>query len=454
MDLRLWYITQPQLTKFMQETIQYIIQFLLGPQVSASVAETIAYCQPEAAEPKHKIIIRPSGFFNPEVYGTPETIPQMPLRIWEETPLIYGDERSEIIDGKLVLSADIVASSYFLLSRYEEMVRPDVRDAHQRFPGKESLPYRAGFIDRPLVDEYGRILRQLLRNQGIEVPEPPAVIKKIYLTHDVDQMAHFRNVRGMLGGVLRGLKRRKEGSRALKSYFGNLWDDPWYTFPFLFKLDNDLRKKLGEERCENITFIRSSGAKLKEDKPFPDLMHPDYKMLIRYCKKKDISIGLHTSYEAGIDPSLANAEKAKLEKFAGVEIKYNRHHFLNARKPQDMQYISRAGFQHDFSLGYADMAGFRLGTCRPVQSINPLTGLVDHNLTLHSLNIMDRTLDDKRYMYMNAHDAFQYCVQLIEMIANYNGELTLLWHNNSVEKLSISYHRQLYQQLIDYLSEK
>jgi hypothetical protein len=55
---------------------------------------------------------------------------------------------------------------------------------------------------------------------------------------------------------------------------------------------------------------------------------------------------------------------------------------------------------------------------------------------------------------MNAHDAFQYCVQLIEMIASYNGELSMLWHNNSVEKSSVSYHRQLYQQLIEYLSEK
>jgi len=35
--------------------------------------------------------------------------------------------------------------------------------------------------------------------------------------------------------------------------------------------------------------------------------------LIRYCKKKDITIGLHTSYEAGIDPSLANAEKVKVK---------------------------------------------------------------------------------------------------------------------------------------------
>ena len=72
----------------MQETIQYIIQFLLGSQVPASIAETIAYCQPEDAKPDHKIIIQPSGFFNPEVYGTPDTIPQMPLKIWEETPII------------------------------------------------------------------------------------------------------------------------------------------------------------------------------------------------------------------------------------------------------------------------------------------------------------------------------------------------------------------------------
>lgn len=438
----------------MQETIHYIIQFLLGPQVSASIAETIAYCQPEDAGTAHRIIIQPSGFFNSETYGKPASLPQLPLKIWEETPLIYGDINSELINGKLVLRADIVASAYFLLSRYEEMVRPDVRDVHQRFPGKESLPYRAGFIDRPLVDEYGRILRGLLRSQGVEVPEPPAVIRKIYLTHDVDQMAHFRSVRGMLGGVLRGLKRRKEGSRALKSYFGNLWDDPWYTFPFLFKVDNDFRKKVGEERCENITFIRSSGAKLKEDKPFPDLMHPDYKTLIRYCKKKNITIGLHTSYEAGVDTTLIAAERAKLQKFTGVAINYNRHHYLNTRHPSDMQYMSEAGIEHDFSVGYADIAGFRLGTCRPVNWINPVSGIVNYNLMLHSLNIMDRTLDDKRYMYMNAHDAYQYCVQLIDVIASYNGELSLLWHNNSVEKSSISYHRQLYQQLLEYLSDK
>ena len=31
----------------------------------------------------------------------------------------------------------------------------------------------------------------------------------------------------------------------------------------------------------------------------------------------------------------------------------------------------RAGITDDFTMGYADIAGFRLGTCRSVRWINP-----------------------------------------------------------------------------------
>ena len=90
------------------------------------------------------------------------------------------------MDNTLVLHADLIASTYFLISRYEEMVQPNKRDVHGRFPGKESLPYRAGFIDSPLVDEYGKLLRSQLRGTGCKVPESQQQIRKIYLTHDVD----------------------------------------------------------------------------------------------------------------------------------------------------------------------------------------------------------------------------------------------------------------------------
>lgn len=56
---------------------------------------------------------------------------------------------------------DFVASAYFLMSRYEELLNPE-RDEHGRFPGKVSVPYRNHFIDRPIVDEYSRWLRSHL----------------------------------------------------------------------------------------------------------------------------------------------------------------------------------------------------------------------------------------------------------------------------------------------------
>ena len=229
--------------------------------------------------------------------------------------------------------------------------------------------------------------------------------------------------------------------------------DPWYTFPFLYRLDGRLTKKLGDEKCEAIIFVRSSGKKHKEDKPYPNLLHPDYRNLIRYTKHKGITIGLHTSYEAGIKPKMISHEKSKLEKLTKVKSNYNRFHYLNTRQPEDMMHLLDAGITDDFSLGYADMAGFRLGTCRAVKFINPSSKEIS-DLLLHSLTIMDRTLDDKRYMYMNAHEAHQYCTQLIDCIESFNGELSLLWHNNTVEKNAQSYHRQLYMDLIKQLSEK
>ena len=210
---------------------------------------------------------------------------------------------------------------------------------------------------------------------------------------------------------------------------------------------------MGEERCEAIAFFRSSGGRRKEDKPISNLLHPDFKTLLRYCKKKDVTIGLHASYEAGMHPYLVSEEKQKLNRIAKIETTYNRNHYLDSREPIDMLALIDAGITDDFTLGYADMAGFRLGTCRPVKWINLLTKEVT-NLTLHSLTIMDGSLSDKRYMYMNSHDAYQYCEQLINCVESYNGELVLLWHNTSVEKTPDSYHRKLYRDLIKLLQTK
>lgn len=437
---------------YKNEIIEYLIQLLCGEENGDSW-KLVGYTSDTTAYSNYKVVIQPSGFFDKETYGTDATLPTLPLQQWEDTPILFGKNTTEMSGETLVIHADLIAGAYFLLSRYEEMIRSKVRDAHGRFPGKESLPYRAGFIDRPIIEEWGVLVRAALRKQGAAIHEPPKSIRKVYLTHDVDQLAHYRRTRGMLGGLLRGIKRKTERKLALKSYFGGVIFDPWYTFPYLYKLNTELQQKLGRERCEVITFIRSGGGRKKEDKPASNLAHPDYKLLLKYTRRKKVSIGLHTSYEAGLHPRLIASEKKVLEDFTETRITYNRNHFLNNREPADMLELINAGITDDFSLGYADIAGFRLGTCRPVRWINPFTRELTP-LVLHSLTIMDVTLSEKRYMFMNAHDARQYCISLIETTERFNGEICLLWHNNTVEKNASLYHRQLYKELLEYLHDK
>jgi hypothetical protein len=218
-------------------------------------------------------------------------------------------------------------------------------------------------------------------------------------------------------------------------------------------LDNNVKKSIGANRCENILFIRAGGGLTKEDQPVMLFHTPDFQKLIKLCKEKDISFGLHTSYEAGCHPSRINDERKHLDKITKKKTRYNRHHFLTSREPEHMQQLIDARITDDFSLGYADVAGFRLGTCKAVKWINPINQQLT-NLTLHPLTIMDSSLSDKRYMFLNAHEAYEYCMKLANVVESWNGELVMLWHNTSVEKDPKSYHRDLYEKLMEFLKTK
>jgi hypothetical protein len=111
----------------MNEIVQYILGFLLGDAVSPTLLSQIAYSKDRAEFHQYKLVILQSSFFDQGMYATEMSLPQLPLQIWEETPILFGKPIVEVVDGTLVLHADLVASTYFLISRYEEMVRKEVR---------------------------------------------------------------------------------------------------------------------------------------------------------------------------------------------------------------------------------------------------------------------------------------------------------------------------------------
>lgn len=432
----------------MNHTLHYLIRFLLGEDVSEDIAAAIGYTADRNQYARYRVVIVPSGFFDSQMYGKPASLPVLPLQEIAGIPLLFGSPKEEWAGETWVVHADIIASAYFLITRYEEMLKRNIRDAHGRFPGKESLPYRAGFLHRPVVDEYRRLLRRWLRQARARIPDIQKEIRKVYLTHDVDQPFLYRSWKGTVRSLLHG--------RGIGASFKNKWGpadrDPYYTFPWIFRQNSILQDTLGKKNCESVLFFKAGGH-MRQDKPRYLLGGADMQKLIKDALTHGVRIGLHTSYQAGKQPSHISKEKKELEAHTGKTIGWNRHHFLACREPEDLDLLEAAGFTDDFTMGYADVAGFRLGTCRPVRWINPVTRRLSA-LTLHPLMIMDCTLDEEKYMGLDEREAYAYCTALIEQIRQVGGELVLLWHNTSFREPAVNYHRTLYSHLLNELSKK
>ena len=174
-----------------------------------------------------------------------------------------------------------------------------------------------------------------------------------------------------------------------------------------------------------------------------------------FCKTEKARIGLHTSYDAGKNPALISTEKELLERQTGKSVIYNRHHYLASREPEDMAWLEKAGITDDFTMGYPDVAGFRLGTSRPVHWIDPENRRISP-LVLHPLTIMECSLNEPVYMNLDYEDALDYSIRLTKQVARSNGELVLLWHNDSIStqvkpNISVDWQRKLFAAIIEEL---
>jgi uncharacterized protein DUF7033 len=417
------------------------------------VSAWISYGCDCAATSDAKLRIVPSGLFGP-TYGTPASLPKLPLPEVEGVPVLFGTPRIERRGDTLIVHADIIASAYFLLTRYEEWVCRDVRDEHGRFPGRKSLPYRAGFIDRPVVDEYAALLRKWAREVGIDMPESKRKFS-VSLTHDVDVINVPRGPTETVRSLGSGVLARRPWRAALKSAGASLGlcQDPLDNLEDVIDLDAKLMRGESLKACRSIYFFMAGGNSRFDG--MYNIRSPRAQRWIESVKAAGGQIGLHASYDAGMHPELVAKERQALEECTGVPITMNRHHYLRWREPEHGHQVRAAGITWDSTLGYADVAGFRLGTCRPVALFCPLRqqplGIQEHPLTL-----MDCTLSNAHYMNLDEEAAFEYARRLVDATHHFQGEFVALWHNSRVAITCpiYRYHCRLYSRLLDYLAPR
>lgn len=412
------------------KTINYILAFLLRDK---AYVKYVGYTNDTAAWSRYKVVIVPSSFFQDHAEAR-SRMPQLPLKELEDMPVLFGDPVVKQVNGTLVIYADLVASALFLLSRYEETLVSN-RDAHGRFQAVSSLAFKAGFLNRPLVDEYGAYLRKCLAQCGVELL-PVTSSMTVTLTHDVDVPFEHRTTRSFLGGIVRG-----QVKNAFRNAFSSLQNNTAYTFPWLLEQDANV------PHAKQIYFMRMPLQPCVFDKPYLNYRHKDMQKLLGLLRKHPITWGWHVSYQAESVPHLYLAEKFALEQALGCKISCSRNHYLRTCIPDNFISLQEVGILHDYTVGYADCVGFRLGTCRPVRFISPTTLQVEH-IMVHPLAIMDVTLSN--YMQLSYQQALETSLQIIEQVRKYQGELVLLWHNTSLTRNA--YHRQLYKNIIAQLN--
>ena len=316
-----------------------------------------------------------------------------------------------------VVRNDLIYNTFFFISRAEEVINKQ-RDEHGRFAAAYSVLGEHNRLMVPTLDEYARLVMK-----AVGQPLPPSGFSHIYLTHDIDTIAHYRHLRGALGGLWRG-----EWRQVLRSW-RDIEYDPAYTFPWL--VEQDSRVPLAEK----IYFVKHSFGKGYD---YPQYNHhsPDAHRLRKFLEWNKVTIGWHSSYY-GVG-SIEQRSKRR------DELSVHRSHYLNC-SIENMRKLVALGITDDYTMGFADQAGFRLQTSRAVLWIDPermqLTELV-----LHPLIIMDVTLSSKNYMALDQVEATYVCQQLIDKVRMHNGDLCLLWHNTSINQTD--YHKSLYPELL------
>ena len=332
---------------------------------------------------------------------------------------------------------DILASSFFMLSRWEEYVNPE-RDTHNRFPAKASIAYKHGFLDRPIVNEYVELLWILLEKIGCTQKRKSRTYK-IVPTHDVDRpflfTSLFQNIR-LFGGYI------KRGD------FQGLFDfckyaikgiDPWDT--------HDLFMDLSEKSNVKSYFFFLPKGNNKHDGRY-EVSDPKIKKLYRRIKNRGHHIGFHPSYDAYNDIELFQNEKKNLEEAVGEKMKFGRQHFLRFSTPYTWQIWNKSGMDWDSTMSYADYSGFRCGVCYPFPVFD-----IKHRKQLklreRPLIVMEGSLIG--YEELSLEEAKKKIDNLKSEVKQYNGEFVFLYHNSSFFEGS---YRQLGHQLVHHLYKK
>lgn len=348
-----------------------------------------------------------------------------------------------VYDKNSALPFDVFSAIFYLVSRYEEY-QPYVPDTHGRFTANLSLSHELNFLDKPMVNIWSLLVRDIVLKKYVDF-NFPARTYKFKPTYDIDS-AFAYSQKGLVrsvGSYLLDLKKFDwteimQRSRVLFSGF----KDPFDTF--------DLQIEYQRRYALKPIYFFLFGHYGQFDKNI-NTRNRIFRFLIK--KMGDYAqIGIHPSYFTNENPQLLHKEIRYLEEVVNKEITQSRQHFLKLALPTTYRNLIEEDITDDYSMGYAALPGFRAGICDSFNFYD-LDIEVETKLRIHPFMVMDGTLKD--YMDLTPTDAIEQIRKLILEVRKVNGTFTSLWHNEplSNEKRWTGW-RRVYEELLKLASEE
>ncbi len=335
---------------------------------------------------------------------------------WDDTKCFFK------VSDKSVIPFDVFAASFYLLSRYEEYL-PFVKDKYERFTAHESIAYKNGFLDKPVIDIWAFKVRELLQEKYPEYQFKNRKFEYIS-TIDVDCAYIFKHkgIIRSLGGFSKDLSTLK-----LKNFWYrllvilNLRKDPFDSFDWLLMMQkrHKIKTYFFFLVSEYTTYDKNISVR---NSKFQSLI----KSIADYT-----SVGLHPSYFTIRNADKLKREKIRLENIINTPITKSRQHYLRLDFPETYQNLVDLEVAEDYTMGYAQHYGFRASTCTPFYFYD-MEYEIQTPLKLVPFATMDVTLKD--YLQYSNKKSFATIMQLAEEVKKVNGTFITLNHNETFNK--------------------
>lgn len=346
-----------------------------------------------------------------------------------------------VFGSGIALPFDPLAAIFFMLSRYEEYL-PHREDEHGRFLAAESLAARHGFLRTAVVDRWALLVKDIILRQYPDTVFRPRQYRFVE-TVDIDSSYCYRCkglFRTVMGLLRDGLHRHDwtEVRRRLRVLRGKE-EDPYDTFDYI------LEQSAGRKNL-SLVFFPLLGDYGIYDKP-TSYHNVEFRELLQRLGDA-AKVGIHCSYYATDDPRKVEVETQRLSEILHRTIVRNRFHFLRLHLPRDYRVLVRNGILHDYSMGFADLPGFRCGTASVVPFYD-LSSDQESELRMHPFVAMDTSF--QKYLGVTPDEAIPQMHALIDEVRAVGGTFSCIFHNqNLCELFGWEGWRKFYEDTLEY----